>query len=501
MTNKIYSAILEALGGILVEIETGLMNGLNFFSIIGLPDKAIQEAKERINLALKSINAKPPLKFNKRIVVNLAPANLKKEGSYLDLGITISFLRATNQIKFPNKKILFLGELGLDGSLKKIKGLLPIILNFYKEFDEIYIPYENLNEVKYLQIKNLYLFKNLKEIIDHLENINPQPHFEPLSFFELYQKNESEFDFIKISDFTLRGIIIAAAGRHNLLLFGPPGTGKTLIAKNLVNLLPNLNYEESLEVSSIYSAYGYHLDHLIINPPFRNPHHSSSAIAIIGGGQNPKPGEITLAHRGVLFLDELPEFKRDVLESLREPLDSGEINISRARKNIKFPSRFLFIGAYNPCPCGFYNDPEKECRCYLNEILKYYKKISGPLLDRIDMQLNIPRLKSEAIFSEEKNSFKKIKKKIEEMKIKQFERQNKFNSELSLKEIKIYCRLDKAAEDFLRNSIDKFHLSLRAINKIIKIGKTIADLENKEIIQIDHIAEALQYRINNLEND
>jgi magnesium chelatase family protein len=499
MFAKVYSAILDGLEGKIVEAETGLMPGLNTFSIIGLTDKAIQEAKERINIALKSIQAKPPLKFNKRVVINLAPANLKKEGSYLDLAITISFLIASGQISPLKKKILFLGELALDGQLRKIKGALPIILSLEKQFEEIYLPEENKNEVKFLNLNKLILFKNLKEIIDHLENVNIKDKLIPENNF--YKEPEVEISFIKMSDFILRALIISAAGRHNLLLFGPPGTGKTLIAKNLVNLLPQLNYQESLEVSSIYSAAGYEFDNLITRPPFRNPHHTSSVVSIIGGGQNPKPGEITLAHRGVLFFDELPEFRRDVLEALREPLENGEITISRIKNVVKFPARFLFVGAYNPCPCGFYNDPENECRCSINEINRYLKKISGPLKDRIDMQINVPRLRAQEFFSENNLNLKKISDQINELKEKQFLRQNKYNSELSSKEIKIYCRLDHQAELFLHKAIDKFHLSPRAVYKIIKISQTIADLDNQKIINHHHLKEALQYRLIEINND
>ena len=492
MFSKVYSAILDGLEGKIIEVESGLLPGITSFSIVGLGDKAVQEAKERITLALKSINAKPPIKFNKKTIINLAPADIKKEGSNLDLAIAISFLISSKQILPIKKKILFLGELSLDGKLRKIKGALPIILSLHKEFDEIYLPYENYPEIRYLKIDNLYLFSSLKEIIEHLESRKIIEKFKPENFIN--KEKNLELEFIKISDYILRAITIAASGRHNLILYGPPGTGKTLIAKNIVNLLPDLSYEESLEVTSIYSAANELKEGFIINPPFRNPHHSSSSVAILGGGQNPKPGEVSLAHRGILFLDEMPEFKRDVLEGLREPLENGEITISRSKKTIKMPAKFMLIGAYNPCPCGFYLDPEKECKCKITEIKRYHKKLSGPIMDRIDIKINVPRIKGEEIFKENIKNYREIIEKIKELKEIQIKRQGKFNSELNPKEIKIYCKLSFEAEKFLEKSIDSLRLSLRAVHKIIKVAKTISDLENKDIIELEHIGEALQYR-------
>ncbi len=494
MFSKVYSAILDGLEGRIVEIEAGLIPGLSSFSIVGLPDKAIQESKERITLALKSINAKPPLKFNRKTIINLAPADIKKEGAILDLGIALSFLIASKQVKNLKKKILLLGELSLDGRLRKIKGALPIVLSLYKYFDEVYLPLENLPEIRYLKVDNLYLFESLKEVVEHLEGIKLKEKFQYEEFDES-NLNFEDLEFIKISDYLLRAIIIAAGGRHNLILYGPPGTGKTLIAKNIVNLLPNLTYEESLEVTSIYSAAGKLKENFIVRPPFRNPHHSSSPVSILGGGQTPKPGEITLAHRGVLFLDEMPEFRRDVLEGLREPLENGELTIARSNKTIKFPAKFMLIGAYNPCPCGFFGDPEKECSCTINEIKRYFKKLSGPIMDRIDMRLNVPRIKGEEVFKIEKRDFQEIKELIADLKNKQFKRQNKFNNELNIKEIKQVCKLKFEAEKLLEKSIDSLKLSLRAVHKIIKVARTIADLENKDLIESQHIAEALQYRL------
>lgn len=498
MIAKIFSAVLNGLDGEIVEVETGLLSGISSFSIVGLPDKAIQEAKERITLALKSVNAKPPMKFNRKTIVNLAPADIKKEGAYLDLAIAISFLSASSQINIKlDKKILFLGELSLDGKLRKIKGALPIILSLEKYFDEIYLPEENLSEIKFLKINKIFLFKNLIEVIDHLEGRRLKEKFKAEDFY--HKKDFEDISFIKISDYILRGILISASGRHNLLLYGPPGTGKTLIAKNLISLLPNLNYEEALEVTAIYSASQI-LDDFIYSPPFRNPHHSSSPISILGGGQNPKPGEVSLAHRGILFLDELPEFRRDILEGLREPLENGEITVARAKKTIKFPAKFLFIGAYNPCPCGYYGDPEKECICTPKDIRRYRKKISGPILDRIDILLNVPRMKGEDIFKEDIRDYEHMIEKIKEMKEIQIKRQGKYNSELSPKEIKNYCKMTKNAEELLKRSIDRLKISIRSVHKIIKIAKTISDLKNKEKIDIEEIGEALQYRVKE-END
>ena len=493
MFSRVYSAILDGLEGKIIEVETGLLPGISSFSIVGLPDKAVQESRERITLALKSINAKPPLKFNKKTIVNLAPADVKKEGSNLDLAIAISFLISSKQLSPLKNKILFLGELSLDGRLRKIKGALPIILSLYKFFDEIYISKDNLNEIQFLKVNNLYLFETLKEVIEHIEGINLKEPFMPQEF-QIDNINLGDIEFIKMSDFILRGITIASAGRHNLILYGPPGTGKTLIAKNIVNLLPNLNYEESLEVTSIYSASNKLKEGFITRPPFRNPHHTSSAVSILGGGQNPKPGEVSLAHRGVLFLDELPEFRRDVIEGLREPLENGEINIARSNKTIRFPAKFMLVSAYNPCPCGFYGDNEKECTCTISEIKRYRKKISGPLLDRIDIRLNVPRMKSDEIFYESTRNYKALSNVINELKEIQFKRQHKFNSELNIKEIKEFCKLDINAERLLKNSIENLRLSLRSIHKIIKVARTIADLENQNIIKAEHIAEAIQYR-------
>lgn len=501
MLAKIKGATLSSIFPEIIEIEVGLGQGLSSFQIVGLPDETINESKERINLAIKSFGAKPPNKINQRVIVNLAPADIKKEGSHLDLPIALAYLQASGQIKNLPQDFLFLGELGLDGKLRKIKGALPIVLKAKDYFQAVCLPEENLAEVQFIQEVKIYGFKDLEEVINFIEgNLEKEP-IEPKEFN--FQNKEEDLNFIVIDDYLLRGVILGVLGNHNFLLYGPPGTGKTLIAQNIVNLLPNLDYQSSLEVSQIYSALGLLKENLIIKPPLRAPHHSSSAVAILGGGKDARPGEVTLAHRGVLFFDELPEFRRDVLEGIREPLETGEITIARSKKTIKYPARFLFVGAYNPCPCGYYGDPEIECRCSLSEINRYQKKISGPLLDRIDIHLNVPRIKSEKIFNLEKRDFKKIKEKIVEIREKIYYRYRnenfKNNSEIPPNKIQEYIKLTQEAEQFFKKAIDKYRLSLRGVHKILKLSRTIADYENKEKIDIQTISEALQYRIK--END
>ena len=497
MIVKVKGATLSGIFPEIIDIEIGFSSGLSSFQIVGLPDSAINEAKERINIALKKIGAKPPNKFLKKIVVNLAPADIKKEGTLLDLPIALAFLFLTGQIKNLPQDAVFVGELGLDGSLRKVKGILPIALSSIKRgFKKLIIPYDNKNEANFFKEIEVYAFKNLEEVIDYLEN---EEKFSPLPYEEINLEEDYSFPLPIISDYILRGIILASLGRHNLLLYGPPGTGKTLIAKSLVYFLPSLSYEESLEISSIYSSLGLLEDSLIKIPPFRAPHHTSSVSSILGGGKDAKPGEVTLAHRGVLFFDELPEFRRDVLEGIREPLETGEITVARAKRSVKYPAKFLFVGAYNPCPCGFYGDEKVECKCTLSEIRRYQKKISGPLLDRIDINLNVPRLESEEVFQERNFDFKKIKEKILEIKEKiEFRYRNenfKYNSEIPHHKIKEYISLGVKEEEFLKKIIERYNLSLRGIHKILKLSRTIADLEGKEKIDIDSLSEAVQYRV------
>ena len=423
----------------------------------------------------------------------MAPGDIKKEGALLDLAIAISFLQASEQISFSQNNVLFLGELGLDGNLRQVNGVLPLILGAMKlGFNKFFIPEENEFEVRFLKNVEIYTFKNINEVVGFLEKTAIKPPVKTMPFNP--KLLEIDLDFLKLPPHLWRAISIVASGRHNLLLYGPPGTGKTLIGKALAHLLPPLNYDESLEITGIYSSCGELKDDFIFYPPFRSPHHTASPISILGGGQNPKPGEISLAHRGVLFLDELPEFRRDVLEGLREPLENKEITITRVKKRMRIPSNFLFIGAYNPCPCGFYQDKEKECTCSQADIRRYQKKISGPILDRLDVFLFIPRIEGGKIFKDDFVDIKKIKEQILEIKNLQFARQGKYNGELSPKELKNYCGIDKQAEGILEKSVDRLKLSLRGVHKILRIARTIADMETEKNINKNHITEAIQYR-------
>jgi magnesium chelatase family protein len=501
MLTKIKGATLSGISAEIIEVETALSPGLNSFQIIGLADETIKESKERINLAIRSIGAKPPSKLNQKFTVNLAPADIKKEGSHLDLPIALSFLFISGQLKKLPTDILFLGELGLDGKLKKIKGCLPIAIKAKNFFSAIVLPKDNLSEVNLIKDIKIYCFQYLSEVIDFLEDkITPDP-IKPQNL-SVEEKN-IDLNFIIADDYLLRGIILGVSGRHNFLLFGQPGTGKTLIAQSIVNLLPTLDYNSALEVSQIYSALGLLENNLILKPPFRSPHHSASSIAILGGGKEVKPGEVTLAHHGVLFFDELPEFRRDVLEGIREPLETGEITIARAKKSIKYPAKFLFVGAYNPCPCGYYGDPEIECKCTISEVNRYQKKISGPIIDRIDIHLNVPRLKSEEIFRPQERDYKLIKEKIikihEKTKLRYKEENFKYNSEIPAEKIKKFIKLDEKSEEFLKIATNKHKLSLRAIHKILKLARTIADYEDEENIKTEHLSEALQYRLKKFE--
>lgn len=513
--SKIFSAEVDGIDAKLIEVETDVNVGLHSFTIVGLADKAVSEAKERVNSALKNVGVKPPSKENRRIVVNLAPADIKKAGSQYDLAIAVGYLMATEQIKeFDGQDKIFAGELALDGRLRPVSGILSIArLAKEKKFKFVFVPTANAAEAAMVGGIKVVPVDSLQQAMEYLEERRPlaiQPKTElgdsSISSVEL-GAGHIDISEIKGQDNAKRALMIAAAGGHNLMMSGSPGAGKTMMAQAINSILPPMDIEEIIEVTQIYSAAGLLGDRAFISRrPFRAPHHTASPVAIIGGGQNPRPGEISLSHRGVLFLDELPEFRRDLLEALRQPMEAGEILISRARGNLVFPARFFLVAAMNPCPCGHHGDSEKECQCTAFEILRYQRKLSGPLLDRIDLQIDVPRVKVEELRKKNADikSGEEIREKIIAARRIQHERlhsRRKFtNSEMSSKETDTMVGLDGSAEESLKRMLEKSIISARGYYRILKVARTIADLEQSENITGNHIGEAFGYRLK-LENN
>ncbi len=501
MFSKINSCAVIGLDCERVEIEIDVGHGMGGIIMVGLPDAAVQESKERVRSALKNSGASFPARTT---VINLAPADIRKEGPAYDLPIAIGLLKSSKQIDNDLQDSLFVGELALDGALRHTNGILPIVI-FAREkgFKRVYLPKINAFEANLVEGVEVIPVDNLKRLIHHLKGVEEIAPIDPRDFNELSKKEDFDVDmaYVKGQEHVKRALEIAASGGHNVLMSGPPGTGKTLLARTIPTILPPMSKEEALEVTKIYSIAGIlPSDKPFISArPFRSPHHSASAVSLVGGGKFPRPGEISLAHRGVLFLDELPEFPRTTLENLRQPLEDGVVTISRAQGTLTFPSKFSLVASMNPCPCGYLTDSEKECVCAPTQVIRYQKKISGPLLDRIDLHIEVPRIKFEKLSNEKlAESSESIRKRVEkanEIQIRRFKKEKiSSNSEMSSRQVREYCRVDDQILGLLKNAISQFQLSARAYYRILKLARTIADLNNSDKIEIAHVAEALQYR-------
>ncbi len=501
MIAKIKSYALNGLTGIPVEVEVDAGNGLPAFDLVGLADTAVKEARDRVRAAIKNSGRSVPAR---KITANFAPADVKKEGSSFDLPLAIGVLVCTGQLLNDGNGAVFLGELSLDGTLRRINGVLPILISAKeKGFTKFVIPYDNRAEASYVSGTETYAAKNLKEVIDHLSGLSPLEKIENRDYSAASDNRayDADLSLVKGQKTAKRALEIAVSGGHNVLFVGAPGTGKSMLAKCIPTIMPDMTFEEALETTKIHSVAGVLSDEegIVVKRPFRSPHHTASTVSLTGGGSKVKPGEISLAHNGVLFLDEMPEYSRSSLEALRQPLEDGYITVSRAAGAVRYPANFILCGSMNPCPCGNFGSENKVCTCSPAQIAKYKAKISGPLLDRIDVQVHVDEVKYTELSSDEKSETSETVRlrvnRTRQIQRERFKNENvKTNADMGERQMAEYCVLSRECEQILKAAYDSLHLSPRARSRIIKVARTIADMSLSENIRPEHILEAISYR-------
>ena len=502
MISSTHTMTVNGISGSHITVECYITNGLPAFDIVGLPDTAVKEARERVRAAAKTSGLRFP---TGRITVNLAPANIKKSGTHFDLPILMGLLSATGAVRSPRTRCAFLGELSLDGQIRAVNGVLPMAIAAKKAgFDTIYVPVENAAEATLARGPAIIPVKNVRQLVDSLNDDIPIEE-EPIWVPDRSEKHVLDFKDVVGQEQAKRALEIAAAGGHNILMIGPPGSGKSMLSKRIPSILPDMTWEESLQVTQIYSVLGMlsPKSPLILNRPFRSPHHTISNAGLAGGGVNPRPGEISMAHKGVLFLDELPEFHKDTLDLMRQPLEDCKVTISRVSGSVTYPAEFMLVCAMNPCKCGWYLDPSGRCTCTENAVQNYRSRISGPLLDRIDMIIQVPAVQYEDLRRrKEAEPSAAIKERVDFARKRQIRRFGEAsglcNARMGPAELRSYCRLDEESDELMKMAYDTFGLTARSYDRILKVARTIADLDDCDRINSDHLAEAIRYRTINL---